>query len=587
MFAFFLLSSLAGMPQVVIQGSVRDSKTKEPLPFCSIASKSSHLGTITNADGVFRIELRSPADTLVFSYLGYITTAVPSAKLVLSKTVFLERKAVQLKEVTVHAKDDFLYDLVDNCRKKLLKDKQPHTSKVYYGLETQARNRPVELLECYYNGYFDGPSVSHLVLKNGRIGLGELDQRLFLTLNSSKAISGMSLLIRDDHCPAIPFQFPKCELKKQFRLEMGDYDDKVYDIKFRSRDDPHQGFSGEAWIDRETFSLIRIDLKVENTPKHPFFPIFPCDTLSQVSLDISHTFRQEGDVMLPDHISFNYSLLYKSVRDTPTVKIRSIITREISSGGLLYFYDYGRPFILPYFEYDNDYDDYRKISIIPYNDLFWQNNNTLLLTEQQKKDLGFLAHEGYLVNFREGNYGKNFLITGKDDSTISKFYSTFYEFYYTFWSRDNRIILDRSLKQNNPYKTEIPFHGIASDLFNLKVQILLDVTEVKDSLSCRSYTVFDMKKTFYHLPDMPLTSAFLNIYFDICEIERQKMEKELGTNNHSLVQIDSIYKKTITGMDEVTRRYLREVQAGKNKEAMVAWNRYVITNLGIDNLSLQ
>ena len=40
-------------------------------------------------------------------------------------------------------------------------------------------------------------------------------------------------------------------------------------------------------------------------------------------------------------------------------------------------------------------------------------------------------------------------------------------------------------------------------------------------------------------------------------------------------------------MDEVTRRYLREVQAGKNKEAMVAWNRYVITNLGIDNLSLQ
>ena len=582
----FLFFAVVSWSQENFQGTVRDSKTREPLPYCSVSIKGSNSGTITNTDGTFLLKIFPGRDTVLFSYLGYKALAVPSSKIVLNNSIFLEQTEVQLKEVTVNAKDDFLYQAMDKCRKKLLEDQTQHSSKVYYGLETLAKDRPVELLECYYNGYFDGTMVNHLMLKNGRIGLAGLDNRFFLSLNSSKAISEMKLTAANDHCPAIPLQYNKKAMKKLFRLEMVYSDDKMYNIKFSPREMIHERFSGNAWIDKETFQLLKISLSVVNTTTHPFMPLFPCDSLFRINLEISQTFRQENKEILPDHINFNYSFMYKSVRDTPTVKVRSINTRELNSRGILYFYDYDKPFILPFFDYDNDYDDYRKISIIPYNEQFWKNTSAMLLTEKQKENLGFLSHEGCLVNFREGNYGRDFLVTDKSDSTFYNFYSGFYEFYYTFWAPDRRITLNRKLKHYTAYTPEQYNARVLSDLYSLRVQILLDVTQVKDSLYCRSYTVFDAAKTFYHLPSQPWTNAFLNIYFDICEIERLKMEKELNVKVQSRAGIEAIYNKTCENMDAWTKKYLKEVQAGRNQEKLAEWNQYVITNLGIDNIQL-
>jgi len=581
-----LCFSVLSWSQENFQGTVKDSKTKEPLPYCSVSIKGSHTGTITNTDGTFLLKIIPGKDTVLFSYLGYQTLAIPSAIIVLNNSIFLQQKEVQLREVTVNAKDDFLYQAMDQCRKKLLENKIKRSSKVYYGLETLTKDRPVELLECYYNGYFDGTMVDRLMLKNGRIGLAALDNRFFLSLNSSKAISGMALTIANDHCPAIPLQYNKRAMKKLFRLEMVSSDDKMYNIKFIPRENIHEKFSGNAWIDKETFELFKISLSVENTTTHPFLPLFPFDSLYNLNLEISQTFRQENKEVIPDHINFNYSFMYKSVRDTPTMKVRSIDTREMRGRGILYFYDYDKPFILPYFDYDNDYDDYRKISIIPYNELFWKNTSAMLLTAKQKENLGFLSHEGCLVNFREGNYGRDFLIADKKDSTFYIFYSGFYEYYFTFWSPDKRIILNRKLTHYTAYTPEQYNARVLSDLYSLRVQILLDVTEVRDSLYCRSYTVFDAAKTFFHLPSQPWTNAFLNIYFDICEIERRKMEKELNVSVQSRAVIDAIYKKTCENMDSWTKKYLKEVQSGKNQEKLAEWNQYVITNLGINNIQL-
>ncbi|HTX87653.1 MAG TPA: hypothetical protein VMC08_01600, partial [Bacteroidales bacterium] len=302
----------------------------------------------------------------------------------------------------------------------------------------------------------------------------------------------------------------------------------------------------------------------------------------------SHIFRQEDEGMVPDHISFNYHVTYRDSRDSvPGVSPSTV--REIYSSGIIYCYDYGRPFILPYFEYDESLDDYRKMSIIPYNDVFWNSNNAMLLTEQQKKDLGFFAESGSLINFREGNYGKNFLHdirnTFGKDSLNSFYYQQFYESNYSFWSPSARIILNRKLQQNEVWK-EVQKSLPLSDLYHLKVQLLLDLTELGDSVNCRSYTVFDACKTFYHLPEEPATRAFLNIYFDICEIERRKMEHTLASSHFSPGEIGALYRKTLEGMEEITARYLKEVMLGRDPENLRGWNLYVVNNLGIDNLKL-
>jgi hypothetical protein len=574
--SLLLLCSVFAYSQTVIQAIVQDSKTNKALPYCNISIKGTKKGTITNGDGVFRITVNLNMDTLVLSYVGYKASEIPSLRLYHEKFALLERKDVLLQEFTVHASDEFLYKILDQCRKKMIKNQASRTSKVYYGIETQSRGKPVEMLECYYNGYLNGTTIEKLLLKNGRIGLAGLDQRYFLTLNSSKAISQLNLTSKNENCPSIPLQFNKKDLKKIFRLSLETGDNEMYHIEFYPRKDTNQHFHGGLWIDIKTFSLIKIDLSIENAARHPFLPLFSFDSLSHVGLNISHTYKDEGSYNVLDHINFSYHAIYKSVRDTSTVKIPSIISREIVTKGVMYFYDYGNPFILPYFEYDADYDDYRKMSVIPYNEVFWNNNNPFILTEEQKESLGFFSQEGYLINYREGNYGTNFLQS-------ADYHSILYESNYTFWDPEKRIMLNKKLQQNSTYPQEKINNSILNNLYYLKVQILLDITQVGNTLSCKSYTVFDPNKTFYHLPEQPQTNAFLNIYFDICEIERRKMENALNSSSFTIEQIDSIYKGAKKSIDNITGQYLKEVKLGQNEKSSNKWNDYILKNLGIDN----
>jgi len=112
------------------------------------------------------------------------------------------------------------------------------------------------------------------------------------------------------------------------------------------------------------------------------------------------------------------------------------------------------------------------------------------------------------------------------------------------------------------------------------------LTRAGDAFSFRSFTVFDEKKTHFHLPDEPETKAFLNIFFDLCEIERRKMEKTLNTGDYAISQIDSVYRTTLNGMNQTTAKYLEEAKLGKNKKALLKWNAFVLENLDIDNLKL-
>ena len=64
------------------------------------------------------------------------------------------------------------------------------------------------------------------------------------------------------------------------------------------------------------------------------------------------------------------------------------------------------------------------------------------------------------------------------------------------------------------------------------------------------------------------------------------MEKGLSLKSWTVAQVDSIYKETIESIAIITRRYLKDVQLGKNEKSLHAWNEYVIKNLNIDNIAL-
>lgn len=60
-----------------IMGMVRDAQTGDTLPFVSVYFLNTQIGTTTDFDGKFALESRKATDTLVASYIGFVTKYLP------------------------------------------------------------------------------------------------------------------------------------------------------------------------------------------------------------------------------------------------------------------------------------------------------------------------------------------------------------------------------------------------------------------------------------------------------------------------------------------------------------------------------
>lgn len=557
-----LFSFSAGFAQsTTIFGSVKDRKTGNHLPFCTISIKGTSQGAITNEEGAFKIELLKPdKDTLILSYLGYKTKIIPAKILIENPDILLESKNVELKEVVVHASDEYLYLIIEKCRKKLLEAKA-NTAKVYFELETEIEGKPVEMLECYYNGRITGSAIDNLKFKNGRVGLASYNNGYFMNVNTSRAVTLLDLTKPNDYLPFCPFQLKGSKLRKNYKLKMlYDHGEKnIHHLQFSSTKNDNKFFNGEAWIDKETNNIIKINLTCKNASRQPFIPLFPDNKLENVSLFISQTYSKSANSHQLEQTSFKYHL-------TNINKDRS--STEIGTTGIMYCYNYGKPFLLPYFTFNENETDYRKISFMPFNESFWNAGKGLLFTERQKQKLAFFDKDGLILNF--GRFGSK---------------NSLFENNSVFWSDTTRVSLKKNILKEDTLKPKPINNSIPrSSQYNLATQIFLDVNEVGDSVQHFSATVFDAFNTFYYLPEEPVTKCFLNIYFDICEIERRKMEKILHSGPHNPAQIDAVYKETIKNIEAQTALYLKQVQTGRNTKELLKWNAYVLEILKIDNI---
>ncbi|KPK81766.1 MAG: hypothetical protein AMS27_15240, partial [Bacteroides sp. SM23_62_1] len=90
-------------PQDYITGRIIDRKTRESLAFVNIIYNNRGYGTVSNIDGIFKIEITPDVEFLKFSYVGYhsqwvdLETAASSKDLVIK----LDRKTYDIEEVIV------------------------------------------------------------------------------------------------------------------------------------------------------------------------------------------------------------------------------------------------------------------------------------------------------------------------------------------------------------------------------------------------------------------------------------------------------------------------------------------------------
>ena len=81
-----------------VSGKVMDSQG-HPIPGTNVVVKGSTIGTITDMNGYFSLALPSGANTLMFSYIGYLSQEIPIRQAEI--TVIMQEDIVSLNEVVV------------------------------------------------------------------------------------------------------------------------------------------------------------------------------------------------------------------------------------------------------------------------------------------------------------------------------------------------------------------------------------------------------------------------------------------------------------------------------------------------------
>lgn len=155
-FVLFLLLiiSLFAQSQVFaakIKGKITD-ENKQGLPFVTVYIEGTTLGSTSNADGQYFLELADGNYTLVFRHLGYETQTrqLSISGKDIEINIEMKLQSVQLKEVTVSAKDeDPAYPIIRQAqakRKFYLNQVSKYEANVYMKASYYVKNAPKKIL---------------------------------------------------------------------------------------------------------------------------------------------------------------------------------------------------------------------------------------------------------------------------------------------------------------------------------------------------------------------------------------------------------------------------------------------------------
>ncbi|MBI1287419.1 MAG: hypothetical protein GC178_07535 [Flavobacteriales bacterium] len=558
-----LLGLLSAQGQTTaIRGTVLDGGSGAPLPFANIYAARTETGTIADVEGQFRISGIGSDEKLQFSFIGYETITLTAYD---SMVVNLKPKQNLLSEVVVMANNELLYTLLWKVRETA--SRQTDTLPSYLFLETFVDSVRTELLELYYNGVYRGYDVAELRMKTGRLGLQKWNNGYFISTDISKAINGQLLFVPQAAFPTNPFQLGRQKLKRSYDLSLDGINrsadgGNVYIISFSPRDQRNDMFAGKAWIDSASNALIKVKFEVENASVYPFVPLWPDDGLEKVNLSITRTFDvRDGNYRL-NSIDFAYDFSYLSIRDSVQRK-QSVVSYAVLKPSWK-----RQPFLMPFpTEGLKHLSDYRNLSALPKNEGFWQQSRPFSLVDQNAERSRFLQ-----TSMNELND------VAKDHHAFDD--GRFFEASHMFWSGEKRI----RFAEFSPDKRSRKLSEMPNEKFHLNAFILMDPWRINDSIQFRTFAMFDPYESFFHLPVTCSAQIFINMYFDLVEIQRRELDQELRSKRLSMDDARSLHRQHQTMLQKTLHQFVSETAHGTNKEAMVRWNQSVLEKLGVDNL---
>jgi hypothetical protein len=442
------------------------------------------------------------------------------------------------------------------------------SAQAYFELRSFLEAEQVELVEAYFHlkqGAFGPLSTT---LKTGRFALYPYDNRYFASHATANALLAFNLREASPLYPFSPFNVGK-RPQKYFRFLLSDSVqtsalDTLLEIKFFPKVADGKSFSGTAWLNPRTNELVQVFLSCQHCVQQPFIALFHTDSLQNIDFQLQCAYGKRDNGAALEHLKAFYDITYlSSIRETNTN------IGHYHGEASIQVYTPQTNTMQPHFDFLEGVDIYRKIMAFPYSAAYWAQNPAPYPTESQAK--------------RNQLFYQKATISNELIAKRSIRHNRIFEHPFIPWSTQ-RVLLREELPENigqpNKQMTDI------SPLYKLEVQLFYDLLETKDSLVLLSSCVIDPYQTYYKLSVDPTVNCFINMYFDLCEIERRKFELVCRKEVLTPQRVDAIYKDTKRVLDEVLSDFLAQVDRGQSRKAMLKWNEVIMAELGIDNLVL-
>lgn len=562
-FPFLLMSQNL----IEINGKILNLYSKEPISYVNVFNLSTQRGTITNKDGFFRIYLSSIDDSVHISIIGYKDQFLQIKKDCKYYLILLEEQVYKINEFTYKPPDNSaLYQLVDQCTKTIHYNEA--NSKAYFELKTFIQEQQVELLESYYNLNLNGPIINEMNFKTGRVAIQPYSNRFFVSLESSKAILTYNPYQKNELFPNNPLHFKDRKLKNYFYLHLSNnyFDqngDSIVVIEYYPNKDKKYNYYGKIWINTNKKYVMKISLNCDSTDLSPFEPIFDSDFIKNISLNIVNTYTWNNGSCYFKHVDFNYNIDYLSRMGTSNQ-----VQYKIKTQAVLYAYENENLFQIPEFSTSlKSKTDYHKINAFVYNDIFWKKNEEYIVHDSLNSNEKYFEHPNSITNLTL--FDKNEQIkTG------------FFQNKYIKWSIE-RLKYKDFLNDTSKIHNTLNYYG---EMNKISVYLFLDYIQYKDTLQITTSTIIDSYETFCYLPKDSIANCILNIYFDISEIERLKLVREIENMQKDREKMDLIFQKYQFNLLQKQEEFLKAVDKGNNKNELIKYNQYVKNELGIDNI---
>jgi hypothetical protein len=563
-----LLAQIETNEKISIKATLINAKTKNPIAFANVFNKKSKKGTITDMNGFFQLDGNHPEDIINFSFVGFKNKSIKS-KDCTDHLILMYPSSDILNEIILVDNNSFLYDMIRKTRKS--RSNKTFDAKTYYMVESFVGNKQVDQIERYYNGEFKSYDLESLSLKNGRIGISTYsNNRYFLTESSSKAIQYHKLFDENNYFPTSPFQVKKRKMMDDFHLSLvkrykNEENSIVYVIEYEPKYDKKKFFEGQVWIDSNNNRILKVELKVVDAEIHPFTRLFDDPrNIDRVDLEITKTFTQVDNKTVVSSIDFNYLLEFEANDD-------SIYT--LNSTAVLHAYRFKEKFIMPKTNVkENEVYDTRILSGTPMNQYFWDNIDEFKTQSITNRNSTYLEKEADL-RYKDLFEGKGY----------TKKLTGMHERPYLRWHPKNRILFTTKKKDIDYDKAMAT--TIKKYRYKLEAILFMDINTFNDSVHVFTKSIFDSMESFYYFEIKNRDLAFINIYFDLVEIHRRKLEERLK-GVQDIDEINKVYNLVKLQIKETTNQYFKDVDIGENKKQLKKWNKYVFEELGIDNLKI-